>query len=105
MVRGRGAVFVAWLATGCAKPPDSGVVLTPSTLSAADPTVCQRLLARAREPRRRAAEPRTSGCAAPHLFGGWLGASAPCEVSPPAGAGIVWLGARASATTAHPCVA
>jgi hypothetical protein len=63
MFRGAGTLFVAWLAAGCARPPDTGVELTPSTASTADPSVCERLLRRALEPRAIVDEPSLPACA------------------------------------------
>lgn len=91
MVKGTRAVFVAWLASGCAKPLDVGVVLTPSTLSTADPTVCE-LLARAREPRR---------------FGGapWPSPGPGESASSRAWSSRVSIGAGPNVTAARACVA
>lgn len=106
MVRGTGAVFVAWLATGCAKPLDTGVVLTPSTLSTADPTVCERPLAAAREPRPFTGEPWTSGCEAIALFSARAGAFGVDEATSSCrGSGVVALGVRAAAAIPQRCVA
>ena len=68
MFRGAGTLFVAWLAAGCARPPDTGVELTPSTASTADPSVCERLLRRALEPRAIVDEPAMPACAGAGLF-------------------------------------
>ena len=82
MLKGTGAIFVAWLGAGCAKPLDTGVVLTPSTASLSDPTVYERLLACARDPRVLTGELSVPVCAAADVFAGNVGVFAAPEARP-----------------------
>jgi hypothetical protein len=84
MATGTWILVVGWAALGCADALDRGAVLTPSRLSAADPTVCERLAACSHEPRVLAGELSLAACAAGAAFVGRPGALDAAQAEAPA---------------------